>query len=72
MTTKKGGVVDNMSVKNINNLQASFRVDMLNMFIKGASQFDRFCTKFQVEKRMNSFCVYISLLCIKVSWVFWI
>jgi hypothetical protein len=59
---RKTEVVEYVRFKNIENLQKEFRIDLLNMFIRSSTQFDRFCTKFQVDKRIHVLCIYISLL----------
>ena len=60
---RKSEIVDFVRFKNTDNLQSDFRCDLLNMFIRTTTtQFARFCTKIQMEKRFDTLCLYISLL----------
>ena len=54
--------VDYVDIRNIENQQKKFRPYLLNMFIDSPSQFNRFCTKFVVDKNVTLLCKYFTLL----------
>ena len=59
---RKADVVEVVRFKNTDNILKEFRCDLLNMFIRSSSKFDRFCTKLQIEKKFQVLCKYLTLL----------
>ena len=59
---ESGELLDYVNVRNIVGLKHDFRADLMNLFIDSTAQFDRFCTKFVVEKKLDLLCLYFSVL----------